>query len=107
MTRVPLRLDVLVEMQDGEYVAHCLQLDIVATGPTEEQAVSDVLDLVQAQIDFATANDNLESIMKPAPLDVWQRLLSSYVDPKPKCERRPQIASGANVSCEPVVCYAH
>ena len=70
---LPFHFDVLVEPQDGEYVAHCLQLDIVAAGQTREAAVSDVIDLIQAQIEFAVEHDNVENVLKPAPPEVWQR----------------------------------
>ena len=59
MKRLPFHLDVLVETEEGNCVAYCLQLDIVATGATEEKAVSDLLDLIRAQFDFAIQNLSL------------------------------------------------
>jgi len=50
------------------YVAHCLELDIVAT--------ADNLSLIDAQISYAFGNDNLDNLFRPAPSKVWEEFYS-------------------------------
>ncbi len=106
MTKEPLHLDLLVYFQDGEYVAHCLQMDIVATAASQDQVVEDMIDLVRAQIDFAIKNDNLENIFRPAPPEVWELLMRAHIGGDPKCERLPIMESENRLKYGPTVCYA-
>ena len=93
-------------MQEGEYMAHCLQLDIVATGPTEDSAVSDLMDLVRAQFDFAVQHDNLDNLLKPAPPEVWAKLARYYSAEKTRWRRRRSLRSSSKLRYESTVCYA-
>ena len=104
---LPFHLDVLVEMQDGEYVAHCLQMDIVATGRSKDEAVSDLLDLIGAQIDFAVEHGNIENILRPAPREVWQKLLRVYYSAKMvHCLTTALPTAAGRPRMEAAVCYA-
>jgi len=71
---LPIHLTVLVDYQDGRYVAHCLETNLVATGPSEGAVVSDMNDLIAAYLDFAIENDNMENFWHPAPPEVWRKL---------------------------------
>ena len=62
----------LIKKEDNLFVAHCLELDIVATASTLKDAQSDLYDLILAQVDYAFSNDNLENLYHPAPSDVWK-----------------------------------
>lgn len=64
--------NVLVKKAAGEYIAHCLELDIVTTADNLEQAKKDIGDLIMAQIDYAFTNDNLANLYRPAPAEVWR-----------------------------------
>jgi hypothetical protein len=64
-------VNILIKKEDGIFVAHCLELDIVATGDTLIQAQKDIVALICAQIDYAFSNDNLENLYHPAPKEVW------------------------------------
>jgi hypothetical protein len=59
---------------DGEWVAHCLDLDIVVTGSTRDQAAKQLVETVTAQIDYACGSPDYAYLYRPAPLEVWQRL---------------------------------
>ena len=63
--------NILIKKEDGAFVAHCLELDIVAVGETLDQAKKDIVDLVAAQIDYAFANANMENLFYSAPPEVW------------------------------------
>ena len=71
-----LHLNVLVERQeDGSFLAHCLELDLVAEGSTSETAFSELLGLIDVQIRTCIDNDNLQNLFFPAPKEVWEKLL--------------------------------
>lgn len=63
---------ILVKEEEGAFVAHCLELDIVTTGETEDQVRNDMIDLISCQIDYAFTNNNLAHLYHPAPLEVWK-----------------------------------
>ena len=69
-----IHVNILVERQGELYVAHCLEIDIVATGETPAAASRDLLDLVRAQLEYALANDNMDNFFRPAPPEVWAKL---------------------------------
>ena len=54
------------------FVAHCLELDLVATSDSLEAVKADILDVIIAQIQYAFANDNLEYLYHSAPPEVWR-----------------------------------
>ena len=62
-----MRLPILVKVyQDGEiWVAHAIELDIVAMGATKEEAMSSLGDLVRAHVAFALEHGNLGAVFKP------------------------------------------
>ena len=68
-----LHIDVVVYREEGLYVAHALQLDLVVTAPTEKEAMDDLIDVCVAQISDAFENDNLKYLFRSAPLEAWQK----------------------------------
>jgi hypothetical protein len=72
----PVSFSILIREDDGLFVAHCLELDIVATGPTLTEAKTCIIDLIRAQLDYAFNNDNLDNLYHPAPREVWQEYYS-------------------------------
>lgn len=70
---VSLHIDGVVYKEGQEFVAHALQLDLVVTAPTEEQAVRDLLDVIIAQVTDAFENDNLKYLFRSAPSEAWEK----------------------------------
>jgi hypoxanthine phosphoribosyltransferase len=64
--------NILIKKVDKEFIAHCLELDIVATGKTLIRVKKDITDLILTQVDYAFSNDNLGHLYRPAPADIWQ-----------------------------------
>ncbi|OPY85147.1 MAG: hypothetical protein A4E65_00176 [Syntrophorhabdus sp. PtaU1.Bin153] len=64
--------NVLVKKDEGLYIAHCLELDLVATSEDANEVTSDILDLIKAQVNYAFLNDNLAYLYHPAPTEVWE-----------------------------------
>lgn len=69
----PLSLRALVFAQDEEWVAHCLDLDLVETGTTVDAAIASLVEAIQAQLWYARAHDNFAFLFQPAPLETWQK----------------------------------
>ena len=86
-----LHIDGVIYGEAGEFVAHALQLDLVVTAPTEEQAVDDLLDVCVAQIKYAFENDNFEYLFRPAPAKIWRK----WQEAEGGFERSVEISLGA------------
>jgi hypothetical protein len=41
---------ILMKFEDGPWIAHCLELNIVSSGRTREQAQEEIVDLISAQV---------------------------------------------------------
>lgn len=84
-SKAKIHLDVLITKEEDLYVAHCLQLDLVATGETLEEAKRNLLDVVEVQINYAFQHDNLEHLFRPVPGEVWKK----FFELKSKRETQP------------------
>lgn len=67
-----MTFNVLVSKEEGVYVAHCLELDIVTTSTRIKDVKKEMGELIIAQVDFAFSNNNLENLFRPAPAKVWE-----------------------------------
>lgn len=63
----------MVFREAGEWIAHCLDLDIVSTGATRETAVDALAEAIGLQLAYARETDNHEHLFTPAPAEAWQR----------------------------------
>jgi len=69
-----LRINVIVERQaNNTYLAHCLELDLLAEGNTPEEACNDLMDVIFVHVLTCIENDNLENLYFPAPKEVWEK----------------------------------
>lgn len=87
-----MTFNVFVKREGGIFIAHCLELDIVATGGSLDQVEKDLLDLVSAQVDYAFTHDNLEYLYHPAPREIWKEFYSgkAYIEKRSKIESLPK-----------------
>lgn len=60
------------DIEDNIYVAHCLELDLVATSDKSDQLIINISDIIICQLQYCLENDNLEHFYKPAPLSDWK-----------------------------------
>lgn len=65
-------LHYLVHEADGEQVAHCLNMDIVASGANTEEALGRLNELVRFQVSYALKNGILEFLRTKAPARYWE-----------------------------------
>ena len=81
------------EEKPGRFVAHCLELDVVAVERNRPRAILLLKELIEDLLEAAVKDDALEKVFRPAPQQYWRMLAHStrYIPPK-KVERR-HIAS--------------
>lgn len=85
-----LTLRVFGYREDGLWVAHCLEMDILGHGKTFKTALADLLDLVEMQVSFALQANDPAMIYRPAPPWVWSgfdRVLQESIQRLPKAPR--------------------
>lgn len=66
-------LDVLLYREHGQWLAHCLQLDLVEAGSTPEQAETALADVIRAHIEYALGDDDMQHLFHPAPPEYWHQ----------------------------------
>ena len=89
-SKASFNVNIFIKKEDGVYVAHCMELDIVAVADTADQAQRELISLVCAQIDYAFSNDNLDNLFHSAPANVWEEFFQC----KKKTERDYPLESG-------------
>ena len=62
--RVPLR--VVFYEEDGEWVAHCLEFDLVGCAATREVALQRLSEAIVTQLEATRRNQNLANLLTPA-----------------------------------------
>lgn len=102
-SKVPFRLDVLVEQHEDAYVAHCLQLDIVSRGSTERDAIAEVMESVKTCLTARIDQGDSTCGFKPAPPEAWLKLWRVYEGEHRQCVTK-RIDLPARV--EAVICRA-
>jgi hypothetical protein len=71
-TEMSMVFNILAKKTADIWIAHCLELDIVATSASLESLKEEIKDLILTQVDYAFSNDNLENLYHPAPAEVWK-----------------------------------
>ena len=71
-SKLSINLSAIVYSEKAEWIAHCLELDIVAEGKSAEDALQSLISLCDLQIETALEEGDLESIFRPAPPEFWK-----------------------------------
>ena len=68
----------------GKFVAHCLELDVVAVEETKPKAIDLLKELIEVQVNSAIADHALARVFRPAPRKYWEMLAQAtpYVPPQ-------------------------
>lgn len=64
-------ISVLIWEEDGKTYVHCLELDLIADGEGEEQAIKNLVDVVVEQVLLA-GRENTQ-LYHPAPQEYWEK----------------------------------
>ena len=62
-----INLSAIVYCEDGVWLAHCLELDIVAEGTDLQDALRSLMSLCDLQITTALEEGDIAAIFRPAP----------------------------------------
>ncbi len=73
----PFVFKVLIKREDDEWVAHCLELDLIAVSDDPDQVEKDIIDIIVAQVRDCIANDNLDHLYRAASVSVWKEYFAS------------------------------
>jgi predicted RNase H-like HicB family nuclease len=63
--RIPLR--VVLYRDDGVWVAHCLEFDLMGDGATQQEAISNLGDAISLQVESTLESGNWSNLFRPAP----------------------------------------
>ncbi len=66
-----LHILVVHDKEKNVLLAHCLDMDIVSQGKTQDEAISELKELIYTQIEYCLGNDMLDSLFRPAPKEYW------------------------------------
>ena len=75
--KTQIELRVITYPEEGFWLAHCLELDIVAEGKSPKKAVRDLIDICLLQVKTAIEENDLVSIFRPAPAEYWKMFFSA------------------------------
>ena len=72
-----LHVLVIEDKEKKIFLAHCLDMDIVGEGKDDREAVSNLIELINVQVNFCLSNDTLYTLFRSAPKECWDMLYSS------------------------------
>ena len=72
-------LHYFLSQSSGKHVAHCLDLDLVATGASRDAAAAKLDNLVKAHIELALSTGQFANLATKAPQSFW----NSFADGEP------------------------
>src|SRR5580704_12791727 len=84
MPKIRLDLRFIIYREEDVWLAHCLELDIVAEGTSASEAMSDALRLCALQIEFAMEHGDIKSVFRAAPPEFWAMYSRSKTVPPPQ-----------------------
>lgn len=77
---------ILIKKQDDLWVAHCLELDLVAASPSKEVVEKDIVDICLEQVRYSIVNDDMENLFVNAPKEVWDEFNACKKKAKPRLQ---------------------
>jgi hypothetical protein len=88
-TDLSIDLRAVIYTEHNVWIAHCLEMDVVAEGASADQALGDLLDLCAYQIEYSLAQGDLRSIFRPAPEETWVMYWRAHKKRLPKKPSKP------------------
>lgn len=90
--RIPLR--VVFYEEDGEWVAHCLEFDLVGVGCDKQSAVVQLSDAIHVQLRATLKSKNLKNLFHPADSEILQRFAAGVDVAEAECAIEFQKVDG-------------
>jgi predicted RNase H-like HicB family nuclease len=72
MTPLRIPLQVVFYQDDGQWVAHCLQFDLVGVGDTQADAIGCLSEAIGIQIEESLKSGNPRNLFTPADSELFQ-----------------------------------
>lgn len=85
-------LNAVLYREGNWWIAHCLQLDLVAEGDTAAAAVRDLGELAEQQLSTAMQEGDLQAVFRPAPFEIW-KMYWIATDRPASAKKQPTIDS--------------
>ena len=82
-TAFDLSFRVAVYPDEGEWLAHALEADIIGCGSTPDEAIEELRELLECQISFALKRGDLSLIQHEAPAEIvtmWETAIRQAMD---------------------------
>ena len=64
----------LIKKEEDLITAHCLELDIIGEGKTQNKAIDNLIKSIINHITFCLEYNNLDKIENPAPEEYWKKI---------------------------------
>jgi predicted RNase H-like HicB family nuclease len=71
-SKAKINLSAIIYREEGVWLAHCLEMDVVAEGDKPQKAFKDLDELCELQIKTALEEGDLETVFRPAPPEIWK-----------------------------------
>ena len=75
--KTPLR--VVLYQDQGVWIAHCLEFDLLGDGPTKEEAARQLEKAIATQFESFLENKDINNLFSPAPAEI-QRMFAEADD---------------------------
>ena len=97
-------LNAIIYEENGLFVGHVLQMDLVVTGSSEKEVIEDLIDVCEAQLSYAAENDNFDHVFRSAPPEIWKMFrkvevaAQFYPDEETKASRESLVTAPVSLS---------
>lgn len=83
---------ILIYRENGHWMAHCLEFDLLADGKSMPDAVRRLIGVIDTHIGYLRENDLMDQLYHPAPLKFWNMLSKAkYIGEIKVPKKRPKI----------------
>ena len=96
---------ILIKKEDELWVAHCLELDLVAVAPTEAHVEEDIVAVITEQVRYCIVNDNMDYLFRSAPKEVWDEYQACEKRMKPRDRLIKAPAKGTALADFPPISF--
>ena len=75
-----LHILIVEDKEKNIFLAHCLDMDVVAQGKTTSEAISELKEAIITQMEHCLENDMLDNLFRPAPKNYWDMFYRSQAN---------------------------
>jgi len=75
--RIPLR--VVFYPEDGGWIAHCLEFDLLGSGGTKQDAIESLAEAIRLQVEESVRSANPRNLFSPADGEYFERFAAATI----------------------------